>query len=80
MLQDGRKFEGHVVNADLLADVAIVKIKSNTPLPSARLGNSSQLRPGDWVVSLGCPWSLQNTITAGIVRYFALLLQTMPSC
>ncbi|KAJ9557097.1 hypothetical protein OSB04_011711 [Centaurea solstitialis] len=66
-LQDGRSFEGTVVNADLHADIAIVKINSKTPLPTAKLGSSSSLRPGDWVVALGCPLSLQNTITAGIV-------------
>lgn len=68
-LQDGRTFEGTVVNADLHSDIAIVRIKSKTPLPTAKLGSSSKLRPGDWVVAVGCPLSLQNTITAGIVRY-----------
>ena len=67
-LQDGRSFEGTVVNADLHSDIAIVKINSKTPLPTAKLGCSSTLRPGDWVVAVGCPLSLQNTITAGIVR------------
>lgn len=66
-LQDGRVFEGTVVNADLHSDIAIVKIKSRTPLPTAKLGTSNKLRPGDWVVAMGCPLSLQNTITAGIV-------------
>ncbi|KAB1201108.1 putative protease Do-like 14 [Morella rubra] len=66
-LQDGRTFEGTVVNADLHSDIAIVKIHSKTPLPTAKLGSSSKLRPGDWVVAMGCPLSLQNTITAGIV-------------
>nr|GEW15913.1 putative protease Do-like 14 [Tanacetum cinerariifolium] len=66
-LQDGRSFEGTVVNADLHSDIAIVKINSKTPLPTAKLGCSSILRPGDWVVAVGCPLSLQNTITAGIV-------------
>ncbi|KAK7820100.1 putative protease do-like 14, partial [Quercus suber] len=66
-LQDGRTFEGTVVNADLHSDIAIVKIHSKTPLPTATLGSSSKLRPGDWVVAMGCPLSLQNTITAGIV-------------
>lgn len=66
-LQDGRTFEGTVVNADLHSDIAIVKIKSKTPLPTAKLGSSSKLRPGDWVVAMGCPLSLQNTVTAGIV-------------
>ncbi|XP_020107086.1 putative protease Do-like 14 isoform X2 [Ananas comosus] len=66
-LQDGREFEGTVVNADLHSDIAVVKIKSKTPLPVAKLGSSSKLQPGDWVVALGCPLSLQNTITSGIV-------------
>ena len=68
-MQDGRAFVGTVVSADLPSDVAIVKIHSKTPLPTATLGSSSKLRPGDWVVALGCPFTLQNTITAGIVRY-----------
>ncbi|GMH11362.1 hypothetical protein Nepgr_013203 [Nepenthes gracilis] len=66
-LQDGRTFEGTVVNADLHSDIAIVKIKSKLPLPTAKLGSSNKLRPGDWVIAMGCPLSLQNTITAGIV-------------
>ncbi|PIN26990.1 Serine protease [Handroanthus impetiginosus] len=66
-LQDGRSFEGTVVNADLHSDIAIVRIKSKTPLPKAKFGSSSKLRPGDWVVAMGCPLTLQNTITAGIV-------------
>ncbi|KAL3632963.1 hypothetical protein CASFOL_025947 [Castilleja foliolosa] len=66
-LQDGRSFEGTVVNADLHSDIAIVKIKSKTPLQAAKLGNSSKLRPGDWVLAMGCPLTLQNTVTAGIV-------------
>jgi len=67
-LQDGRTFEGVVLNADLQSDIALVKINSKTPLPTAKLGFSSKLRPGDWVIAVGCPLSLQNTITAGIVR------------
>lgn len=67
-LQDGREFEGVVLNSDRHSDIAVVKIKSKTPLPAARLGSSCKLRPGDWVVALGCPLSLQNTVTAGIVR------------
>ncbi|KAL8553957.1 hypothetical protein ACS0TY_002277 [Phlomoides rotata] len=66
-LQDGRSYKGTVVNVDLHSDIAIVKIKSKTPLPAAKLGSSSKLRPGDWVVALGCPFTLQNTVTAGIV-------------
>ncbi|XP_059648497.1 putative protease Do-like 14 isoform X4 [Cornus florida] len=66
-LQDGRTFVGTVVNADLHSDIAIVKINSILPLPSAKLGSSSKLRAGDWVVAMGSPLCLQNTVTAGIV-------------
>ncbi|XP_073041638.1 putative protease Do-like 14 isoform X6 [Primulina eburnea] len=66
-LQDGRTFEGTVVNVDLHSDIALVKIKSKTLLPTAKLGSSSKLRPGDLVVAMGCPLTLQNTVTAGIV-------------
>uniref|UniRef100_A0A2N9FQN8 PDZ domain-containing protein n=1 Tax=Fagus sylvatica TaxID=28930 RepID=A0A2N9FQN8_FAGSY len=64
-LQDGRTFEGTVVNADLHSDIAIVKIHSKTPLPTATLGSSSKLRPGDWVVALGMSTFPQNTIQLG---------------
>ncbi|XP_021899029.1 putative protease Do-like 14 [Carica papaya] len=66
-LQDGRTFEAKVLNADLHSDIAIIKINSKTPLPTAKCGSSSKLRPGDWVIALGCPLSLQNTVTAGII-------------
>ncbi|XP_073007255.1 putative protease Do-like 14 isoform X2 [Typha latifolia] len=66
-LQDGREFEASVINADHHSDIAVLKIKSKTPLPAAKLGSSSKLQPGDWVVALGCPLSLQNTITSGII-------------
>ncbi|XP_038717479.1 putative protease Do-like 14 [Tripterygium wilfordii] len=66
-LRDGRTFEGTVVSADLHSDIAIVKINSKTPLPMAKLGFSSKLRPGDWVLALGSPLSLENTVTAGII-------------
>ncbi|XP_038717991.1 putative protease Do-like 14 isoform X1 [Tripterygium wilfordii] len=66
-LQDGRTFYGTVVNADHHSDIAIVKINSRTPFLTAKLGSSSNLRPGDLVLAMGCSCSLQNTVTAGIV-------------
>ncbi|GAU11504.1 hypothetical protein TSUD_344940 [Trifolium subterraneum] len=66
-LQDGRTFEGKLVNADMHSDIAVLKINAETPLPEAKLGSSTRLRPGDWVIAMGCPLSLQNTVTAGIV-------------
>ncbi|KAM0857118.1 hypothetical protein ACQ4PT_048683 [Festuca glaucescens] len=59
-------WQGVVLNADCHSDIAVVKIKSSTPLPAARLGSSSKILPGEWVVALGSPLCLQNTVTAGI--------------
>ncbi|KAK3023480.1 hypothetical protein RJ639_044860 [Escallonia herrerae] len=66
-LQDGRTFVGTVLNEDIHSDIAILKITSTTPFPPAKLGSSCKLHPGDWVVAMGSPRSLKNTVTAGIV-------------
>uniref|UniRef100_A0A7I4E2D4 PDZ domain-containing protein n=1 Tax=Physcomitrium patens TaxID=3218 RepID=A0A7I4E2D4_PHYPA len=66
-LQDGRNFEGEVVSFDSLSDLAVIKVNSSRPLPVVKLGSSKDLRPGEWVVALGSPLHLQNTITAGII-------------
>eukprot|EP00850_Spirogloea_muscicola_P007566 SM000038S14379 [mRNA] locus=s38:657339:659394:- [translate_table: standard] len=65
--KDGRTFDAEVVSFDSLADIAVVKVHSSTPLPVIKLGTSRQLRPGEWVVALGSPLHLQNTVTAGII-------------
>jgi HtrA serine peptidase 2 len=66
-LQDGRNFEGEVVSFDSLSDLAVIKVNSSRPLPVVKLGTSKDLRPGEWVVALGSPLHLQNTVTAGII-------------
>lgn len=67
-LQDGRNFEGEVVSCDSLSDLAVIKVNSPRPLPVVTLGTSKDLRPGEWVVALGSPLHLKNTVTAGIIR------------
>lgn len=66
-LQDGRTFEGRVLSSDSVADIALVKVDSCDPLPTATLGSSTRLRAGQWVVALGSPKGLQNSVTAGII-------------
>ncbi|KAM4836622.1 serine protease HTRA4 [Thomomys bottae] len=66
-LQSGAQYEATVKDIDHKLDLALIKIKPNTDLPVLLLGRSSDLRAGEFVVALGSPFSLQNTVTAGIV-------------
>ena len=68
-LKSGRKLNGEVTDMDQIADLALIKVNlpSDEKLPALEFGSSSKLRPGEWVVALGSPLSLSNTITAGIV-------------
>ena len=65
-LRDGREFEGEVLGVDPLTDVAVIKVQAQD-LPTVTLGNSEQLRPGEWAIAIGNPLGLDNTVTAGIV-------------
>jgi S1-C subfamily serine protease len=65
-LKDGRNFKGTVMGSDLVTDVAVVKIDANN-LPTAALGNSDQLKPGEWAIAIGNPLGLDNTVTTGII-------------
>ena len=65
-LKDGRTFEGQVVGADPITDVAVIKIEA-TDLPTVTLGSSEDLIPGQWAIAIGNPLGLDNTVTAGII-------------
>ncbi|MEM1238630.1 MAG: HhoA/HhoB/HtrA family serine endopeptidase [Cyanobacteria bacterium P01_H01_bin.26] len=65
-LKDGREFGGEVMGEDPLTDVAVIKVQAQD-LPTVTLGNSDELRPGEWAIAIGNPLGLDNTVTAGIV-------------
>lgn len=65
-LKDGRKFNGRVLGADSLTDVAVVQIDAKD-LPTVNLGDSDKLQPGQWAIAIGNPLGLDNTVTTGIV-------------
>lgn len=65
-LHDGRTFQGFVEAVDPISDLATVRINCKN-LDAMKLGKSSDLRAGEWVVALGSPLSLSNTVTAGVV-------------
>lgn len=65
-LTDKREFKAKIIGVDKRTDVALVKIDSAN-LPTLKLGDSSKTRVGEWVIAIGSPFNLDNTVTAGIV-------------
>ena len=65
-LPDKREFKAKIMGADKRSDVAVVKIDA-TGLPAVKIGDISRLRVGEWVMAIGSPFGLENTVTAGIV-------------
>ncbi|KAL4635968.1 serine protease HTRA1-like isoform X1 [Arapaima gigas] len=67
VLKTGLQYDATIKDVDQKLDIALIKIESDSPLPILLLGHSSDLRPGEFVVAVGSPFSLQNTVTTGIV-------------
>jgi serine protease Do len=65
-LPDKREFKARIVGLDKRTDVAVVKIDA-TGLPAVKIGDVSRLKVGEWVMAIGSPFGLDNTVTAGIV-------------
>jgi serine protease Do len=66
-LQDGTTLKATIVGRDESGDLALLKVKSDKPLPTVAFGDSSASRVGDWVLAIGNPFGLGGTVTAGIV-------------
>ncbi|TLM63945.1 MAG: DegQ family serine endoprotease [Deltaproteobacteria bacterium] len=66
-LSDGRVFSGTIRGLDQKLDLALIKIEAGKQLPVARLGDSDKLRIGEWVMAIGNPFGLEQTVTVGIV-------------
>lgn len=65
-LNDGREFKGRIIGTDTSTDLALVKIEGDD-LPTIPVGDSDQLKIGEWVLAVGNPFNMTSTVTAGIV-------------
>ena len=65
-LTDKREFKARIIGTDKRSDVAVVKIEA-TGLPAVKIGDTNRLKVGEWVMAIGSPFGLDNSVTAGIV-------------
>lgn len=66
-ISDGKEYEAKVIGTDANTDIALIKIKADSSLPVAEIGDSEKVRVGEWVIAIGNPFGLDATVTAGIV-------------
>jgi serine protease Do len=66
-LADGKEFDGKIIGRDQKTDLALIKIKDSSDLQPLKLGNSDDMKVGSWVLAVGSPFGLEQTVTAGIV-------------
>jgi serine protease Do len=67
-LSDRRELDAKVIGTDKSSDVALLKVNA-TDLPAVSIGDSSKLKPGQWVVAIGSPFAMDHTVTHGVVSY-----------
>jgi serine protease Do len=66
-LANGNEYDAKVIGQDSGTDLAVIKIEAGEPLVVARIGDSDRLKVGDWVLAIGSPFGLEQTVTAGII-------------
>src|SRR5215510_8999344 len=64
---DGKKHKAKLVGVDRRTDLAVLNLQGGGPYPAAALGDSDKMKVGDWVLAIGSPFGLQQTVTAGII-------------
>ena len=77
-LHTGEAFKGTVVGVDPESDLAVLKIDTPKALPFAKVGDSSNIRTGQWVLAIGNPFGVGKTVTSGIISATARVVKEMP--
>ena len=67
VLNDGRRFIAEIIGSDSESDLAVLKVKSESPLPELKMGDSDDLMIGETVIAIGNPYGFSNTVTTGVV-------------
>ena len=67
VLKDEREYDAEIIGRDPVTDIALLKVETKESLPTVALGDSDSLKVGEWVMAIGSPFGLEQTVTAGIV-------------
>ena len=67
VLKDGREFKATDIKTDPQTDMAVLRLEGASDLPAVKLGDSDEMEVGDWVLAIGCPFGLEQTVSAGII-------------
>ncbi|MBP1622503.1 MAG: protease Do [Acidobacteria bacterium] len=66
-ISDGEEYTAKVIGTDPISDIAVIKITGKKDFPYAKIGSSKGMKVGDWVIAIGSPFGLEQTVTAGII-------------
>ncbi len=66
-VKDGKEYNARVIAGDDYSDIAVIKIDGDKDFPYVRIGDAKAMKVGDWVIAIGSPFGLEQTVTAGII-------------
>ncbi len=75
-IADGDTHPAKLIGSDPESDLAVLKVESDKPLPFAKVGDSSTMKVGDWVLAIGSPFGLERTVTSGIISAIERVVPT----
>ena len=78
-LKDGREYRARVIAGDQLSDIAVIKIDGEGTFPFATVGDAKAMKVGDWVIAVGSPFGLEQTVTAGIISAIGRVFESVSS-
>ena len=78
-LKDGKEFRARVIAGDQLSDIAVIKIDGEGTFPYATIGDAKAMKVGDWVMAVGSPFGLEQTVTAGIISAIGRVFESVSS-
>jgi len=78
-VKDGKEYQARVIAGDELSDIAVIKIDGDKEFPYVKIGDSRAMKVGDWVIAIGSPFGLEQSVTAGIVSAIGRVFESVES-